>query len=115
MDALVRYQWPGNVRELQNVIERAVILTPGSVLNVAVGELADRSAASPVAGLPTRRDIQSVLEETERQHILQALEASNWIIAGPAGAAARLGMKRSTLQARMQKLGVPITGSGPSQ
>ena len=115
MDALVRYHWPGNVRELQNVIERAVILTPGSVLNVAVGELADRSAASPVAGPPTRRDIQSVLEETERQHILQALEASNWIIAGPAGAAARLGMKRSTLQARMQKLGVPITGSGPSQ
>jgi formate hydrogenlyase transcriptional activator len=115
MDALVRYHWPGNVRELQNVIERAVILTPGSVLNVAVGELADRSAASPVAGLPTRRDIQSVLEETERQHILQALEASNWIIAGPAGAAARLGMKRSTLQARMQKLGVPITGSSPSQ
>jgi formate hydrogenlyase transcriptional activator len=115
MDTLVRYQWPGNIRELQNVIERAVILTPGSVLNVAFGELANRSAqpSAPSSGVPN--DMQSVLDQTERRHIIQALEHANWVIAGPNGAAARLGMKRSTLQARMQKLGVQITRSGPSQ
>ena len=115
MDALVRYQWPGNIRELQNMIERAVILTPGSVLNVAVGKLTNRPAPSPVASPRTRTDMQSVLEETERQHIIQALEDANWVIAGPNGAAARLEMKRSTLHARMQKLGVQITRSGPSR
>jgi formate hydrogenlyase transcriptional activator len=115
MDTLVRYPWPGNIRELQNVIERAVILTPGSVLNVAIGELANRSAqpSAPSSGVPN--DMQSVLDQTERRHIIEALEHANWVIAGPNGAAARLGMKRSTLQARMQKLGVQITRSGPSQ
>ena len=115
MDTLVRYQWPGNIRELQNVIERAVILTPGSVLNVAIGELPNRSAqpSAPSSGVPN--DMQSVLDQTERRHIIQALEHANWVIAGPNGAAARLGMKRSTLQARMQKLGVHITRTGPSQ
>jgi formate hydrogenlyase transcriptional activator len=113
MDALVRYHWPGNIRELQNVVERAVILTRGSVLNVAVGELTNRSALSPVASPRVRKDMQSLLEETERQHIIQALEASNWVIAGPTGAAARLGMKRSTLQAKMRKLGVQISESVP--
>jgi len=84
-------------------------------LNVAVGELTSRPAQSlaPVSG--TQKDMQSVLDETERRHIIQALEAANWVIAGPNGAAARLGMKRSTLHARMQKLGVQITRSGPSQ
>ena len=115
MDALVRYDWPGNIRELQNIIERAVIVTRGPVLNVAVGELTNRSAPSPVAGPRTRKDIKFVLDETERQHILQALEEANWVIAGPNGAAARLGMRRSTLHTRMQKLGVQITRSGPSQ
>ena len=115
MDALVRYQWPGNIRELQNVVERAVILTPGSVLNVAVGELTSRPTQSPAPGSGTQKDMQSVLDETERRHIIQALEAANWVIAGPNGAAARLGMKRSTLHARMQKLGVQVTRSGPSQ
>jgi formate hydrogenlyase transcriptional activator len=115
MEALVRYHWPGNVRELQNVVERAVILTRGSVLNVAVGELARRSAQPPASNSRARKDMQSVLDETERQHIIRALEETNWVIAGPNGAAARLGMKRSTLHARMQKLGVQITRSGPSQ
>jgi formate hydrogenlyase transcriptional activator len=115
MDALVRYHWPGNIRELQNVVERAVILTPGSVLNVAVGELTSRSKQSPAPKPRVRKDMQSVLDETERRHIIQALEEANWVIAGPDGAAARLGMKRSTLHARMQKLGVQITRSGPSQ
>ena len=115
MDALVGYHWPGNIRELQNVIERAVILTAGSVLNVAVGELTSRSTQSPAPRSGAQKDMQSVLDETERQHITQALEAANWVIAGPNGAAARLGMKRSTLHARMQKLGVQITRTGPSQ
>jgi formate hydrogenlyase transcriptional activator len=115
MNALVRYQWPGNIRELQNVIERAVILTPGSVLNVAIGELTTRSTQPTTHSADSPKAMQSVLDETERRHIIQALEHSNWVIAGPNGAAARLGMKRSTLQARMQKLGVQITRSGPSQ
>jgi formate hydrogenlyase transcriptional activator len=113
MDALVRYHWPGNIRELQNVVERAVILTPGSVLNVAVGELTSRPTQSPAPGSGTQKDMQSVLDETERRHIIRALEETNWVIAGPNGAAARLGMNRSTLHARMQKLGVQITRSGP--
>jgi formate hydrogenlyase transcriptional activator len=115
MDALVRYHWPGNIRELQNVVERAVILTPGSVLNVAVGELTSRSTQPPASSSHARKDMQSVLDETERQHIIHALEETNWVIAGPNGAAARLGMKRSTLHARMQKLGVQITRSGPTR
>jgi formate hydrogenlyase transcriptional activator len=115
MDVLVRYYWPGNVRELQNVVERAVIVTRGSVLNVAVGELTSRSTQPPASSSGARKDMQSVLDDTERQHILRALEDTDWVIAGPNGAAARLGMKRSTLHARMQKLGVQITRSGPSQ
>jgi formate hydrogenlyase transcriptional activator len=115
MDALVQYHWPGNIRELQNVIERAVILTPGSVLNLSVRELTGRSTQpqAPSSGAPM--DMQSVLDGAERRHIIQALEDANWVIAGPNGAAARLGMKRSTLHARMQKLGVQITRRGPSQ
>jgi formate hydrogenlyase transcriptional activator len=115
MDALVRYDWPGNVRELQNVVERAVIVTRGSVLNVATRDLTSRSTPSPNPPSRPAKNIQAVLDETERQQIVQALEASNWVIAGPNGAAARLGMKRSTLHARMQKLRVQITRSGPSQ
>jgi formate hydrogenlyase transcriptional activator len=111
----VRYHWPGNIRELQNVIERAVILTPGSVLNITVGELTNRATQPPATTAPFRTDMQSVLDETERQHIIQALERANWVIAGPSGAAAQLGMKRSTLHARMRKLGVQITRSGPSR
>jgi len=115
MDGLVRYHWPGNIRELQNVIERAVILTSGSVLNVAVGELTNRATQPPASTSRFRTDMQSVLDETERQHIIQALERANWVIAGPSGAAAQLGMKRSTLHARMRKLGVQITRSGPGR
>jgi formate hydrogenlyase transcriptional activator len=111
MEALVRYHWPGNIRELQNVIERAVIISKGPVLNVALGELQrDRirsaSQAAPIGAPADLQDLQSVLEETERTHILRALEASNGFISGPNGAAARLAIKRSTLQLRMQKLGI---------
>jgi len=103
MDALVRYSWPGNVRELENLIERAVILSPGSVLRVPLAEL----HSIEVASLPN----SATLEEMEREHILQALRASNWKLAGSGGAAARLGMKRTTLQSKIKKLGL-VRGSG---
>jgi formate hydrogenlyase transcriptional activator len=96
MEGLVHYAWPGNIRELQNIIERAVILSSGPALKVPLKEL----VASPE--IPGK--MPQTLEEAERRHILQALEEANWIVAGPHGAAARLGMKRSTLQSRMQKL-----------
>ena len=114
MDALTRYDWPGNIRELQNLIERAVILSPGPALDVPVASLNGRRASFAIApgapaGKPVRRDRREnveTLEEADRQHILSALERSNWVLAGRNGAAARLGMKRSTLQFRMRKLGI---------
>jgi formate hydrogenlyase transcriptional activator len=120
MNALVRYPWPGNIRELQNVIERAVILTTGPVLTVRSEDLhpVDQPPASPPAplsnGVPAAPagNIRHALEEAERQQIRAALEKSNWIVAGPDGAAARLGLKRSTLQSRMQKLGIRISRTG---
>jgi formate hydrogenlyase transcriptional activator len=98
MDALVRYRWPGNVRELQNFVERAVILTPHSVLRAPVAEL------EPFTPRPERDLPMSGLAELERDHIVRALEASNWVVGGRNGAAERLGMKRTSLVYRMQKL-----------
>jgi formate hydrogenlyase transcriptional activator len=95
MDALVRYQWPGNVRELQNFIERAVILSPHSILRAPIYELEPFQSKSEL-NVP-----MNGLAEVERDHILHALEASNWVISG---AAARLGMKRTSLVYRMKKL-----------
>jgi len=111
MSALARYPWPGNIRELQNVIERAVILTSGPVLNVKTEDL--RPASPPpsngsVTATTSSRNMREALEESERQQILAALEKANWVVAGPEGAAARLGMKRSTLQSRMSKLGIRV-------
>jgi formate hydrogenlyase transcriptional activator len=98
MDALVRYQWPGNVRELQNFIERAVILSPQSILRAPTSELepfqTPKEPNVPMNGLA----------EVERDHILRALAASNWVIGGRNGAAERLGMKRTSLVYRMKKL-----------
>ncbi len=122
MTALTRYPWPGNIRELQNVIERAVILTKGPVLNVPGDDLRAPNA-SPVAqpALPANqhassngdhRTMRAALDDAERKQILSALEQANWIVAGPNGAASRLGMKRSTLQSRMQKLGIRISRNG---
>jgi len=114
MEALVRYHWPGNIRELQNVIERAVIISKGPVLNVAVAEL-DRVAtprtrqAEANASQPEQENLDAFLDETERTQILRALETSNGVIGGPSGAAARLGIKRSTLQLRMQRLGIRLS------
>ncbi len=111
MTALVKYPWPGNIRELQNVIERAVILTSGSVLRVQSDDLhSSEMGAAPVTSQPApNRNMRASLDEAERQQILAALEKANWTVAGPNGAAALLGMKRSTLQSRMQKLGVRIS------
>jgi formate hydrogenlyase transcriptional activator len=97
MEALTRYAWPGNVRELENFIERAVILSPGPVLQVPVAEL-KAAATGPTENV--------TLEAAEREHILRALRETDGVIGGPHGAAARLGLKRTTLQSRMQKLGI---------
>jgi len=94
---LCHYNWPGNVRELSNVIERCVILSQGSMLEVPLGELKPRD---------TTDTSDESLERMERQHILHALDECHWVIAGPDGAAARLGMKRTSLQYKMQKLGI---------
>ena len=99
METFRSYPWPGNVRELQNFIERAVILSPGTVLRPPLVEL---KQAVPGAGSKL-----STLEEAEREHVLRALRESNWVIAGPNGAATRLGMKRTTLAYRIRKLKIP--------
>jgi formate hydrogenlyase transcriptional activator len=100
MNVLVRYQWPGNIRELQNLVERAVILSTGPVLRVPIDDLRPHL----VAASANRKT--ETMEEAERRHILNALDAADWVISGPKGAATTLGMKRSTLQARMEKLGI---------
>jgi len=92
------------------VIERAVILSKGPVLKVATDDLKPRSATDGT--VQADKNIRGLLEDTERKQILSALEQTNWIVAGPNGAAARLGLKRSTLQSRMHKLGVRISRTG---
>jgi formate hydrogenlyase transcriptional activator len=97
LDALSRYDWPGNIRELQNLIERSVILTSGSVLTVPVSELQVRTATAPHARGPEAN------QAAERERILKALKEAKGVVGGPHGAAARLGLKRTTLQSRMRK------------
>ena len=105
MSELTSYPWPGNIRELQNFIERSVILTSGNVLE------------SPLASLRNAAEAQSLgpitMEDAERDHIRKTLEQTRWIVSGPNGAAARLGIKRSTLYFRMQKLGISRTNKDP--
>jgi formate hydrogenlyase transcriptional activator len=98
MQILVDWPWPGNVRELQNMIERGVILSRGFVLEIPLAELAQ--SAIPVGD----GNGASTLEAFEREHILDALRDTGWVIGGPTGAAVRLGLNRSTLNARMRKL-----------
>jgi formate hydrogenlyase transcriptional activator len=112
MDALSKYGWPGNIRELENLIERAVLLSPGRELRVPVSELKAVSDGA-MDGAPSlsfaggaAADSIATLEDADRQHILRALRKTEWRIAGPKGAAALLGMKRTTLQARMRKLDI---------
>jgi len=99
MEALARYPWPGNIRELENFIERAVILSAGAELSIPLAELKPVSASPATNGATT-------LEAAERDAILRALAETKWLIGGPTGAAARLGMKRTTLQSRMKNLGI---------
>ncbi len=103
MEALVRYEWPGNIRELQNFIERAVILSRGPELTPLLAELETTSAARPKAGQP------ATLEQAERGHILEALRATDWTLGGTEGAAARLGIPRTTLIYKMRRLGIKRT------
>ena len=114
MKALSRYGWPGNIRELQNVIERAVILSPGPVLIVPTVQLQSRTGLeSPgreqgKAKPPRRRPVRSILAEVDRDQILQTLKETGGQIGGPGGAADRLGLKRTTLITRMKKLGIDL-------
>jgi formate hydrogenlyase transcriptional activator len=98
MTALTRYPWPGNVRELENFIERSVLLSPGPVLRVVTEAL--------VPPMDTANGASPTLAEAEHDHIVAALKQTNWVIGGPSGAAARLGLKRTTLISRMHKLGI---------
>jgi formate hydrogenlyase transcriptional activator len=100
MNALQRYSWPGNIRELQNLIERAVILSSGPLLQVPMEELKARIAP------PRQRNASQTLADAERAHILAVLKETDWVLAGANGAAAKLGMNRSTLRFRMGKLGI---------
>lgn len=102
LEAMTQYSWPGNVRELQNFIERAVILSSDRELRAPLSEL------KPTAEVQGRGsdDESRTLRDLERGHIVQALEKSNWVVGGPAGAAVKLGMKRTSLLYRMEKLGI---------
>jgi formate hydrogenlyase transcriptional activator len=97
MNALVSWEWPGNVRELENFIERSVILSSGPLLTVPLAELRPMYEQAPTA---------STLESLEREHIIRTLRETRGVISGVKGAAARLGLKRTTLQSRIQKMGI---------
>jgi len=105
MDVLSRYPWPGNVRELQNVIERSVILSPGKVLRPSLVEFQQPSETTDATRISVQGD-RTTFKDAERECIIQALAATNWVLGGPKGAAARLGLARTTLIAKMKKLGV---------
>ncbi|HET6931510.1 MAG TPA: sigma 54-interacting transcriptional regulator [Candidatus Acidoferrum sp.] len=98
MSELASYPWPGNIRELQNFIERSVIVTSGNILQPPLASLRAAAEVGTVGAI--------TLEDAERDHIIKTLEETRWVVSGPNGAAARLGIKRSTLYFRMQKLGI---------
>jgi formate hydrogenlyase transcriptional activator len=108
MSVLVAYHWPGNIRELQNLVERAVILSTGPVLNVPLNDLRSQPPAAAPANAPGNEKSRKIetLEDVERRHVLETLAATDWVVGGPKGAAVLLGLKRSTLQVRMEKLGI---------
>jgi formate hydrogenlyase transcriptional activator len=115
MDALQRWSWPGNIRELENLIERAVIVSTGTVLQVPTSAFqgapqppqpSQASQATPAAVAPAVTPREVPYHDGERAMILKALRDANGTIAGPEGAAARLGLKRTTLHSKMRKLGI---------
>jgi len=105
MSALSSHPWLGNIRELQNFIERSVIVTSGNILHPPLTSLKSAAAAESTGAI--------TLEDAERDHIHKILEQTRWVVSGPNGAAARLGIKRSTLYFRMQKLGISRTNRNP--
>ncbi|MES1173104.1 MAG: sigma 54-interacting transcriptional regulator [Myxococcales bacterium] len=123
MARLVAHDWPGNIRELQNALERAVILAQEPALEVQLGDrLTQREPSVPPPALrpalgssPRSSGASTLWREVEKAHFLAVLERTNWVIAGPNGAAARLGMKRSTLNFRLKKLGITRTAACSNQ
>jgi formate hydrogenlyase transcriptional activator len=99
MDALSHYTWPGNIRELQNLMERAALLSNGPSLRVPLGEILTDTGLGAASG-------DNALEQAEREQIIRALRESDWVVGGAHGAAARLGLKRTSLAYKMQKLGI---------
>ena len=104
MDALIAYDWPGNVRELRNIIERAMILSPGTRLELE-DAFPGRHRTRRVSGRTSKQQSEN-LEDAQREHIVRVLEECGWKVRGKDGAAERLGLKRTTLQSRMKKLGI---------
>ncbi len=104
MDALISYDWPGNVRELRNVVERAMILSPGARLEL--DDIFPENSRNKRATARTRKRQSENLKDVEREHIVRVLEECSWKVRGKNGAAERLGLKRSTLQSRMKRLGI---------
>jgi formate hydrogenlyase transcriptional activator len=102
IQAMIRWRWPGNIRELENFIERSVILSEGNRLNAPLSELREEISLQPSDSEPTLRD-------KEREHIIEILRQTRGALSGPSGAAARLGLKRTTLQYKMQRLGISRT------
>jgi formate hydrogenlyase transcriptional activator len=105
MKAMACHSWPWNVRELQNVIERAVILSPGKILRPALADL-EAPAGLPSPSKQEQAVSPGTLKEAEREYILRALTATNWVLGGPRGAGARLGLPRTTLISKMERLGI---------
>jgi len=113
LSVLIHYHWPGNIRELENVIERAVILSRGPELEIPVNEMkaqvksaASAASTASTASTASHNSGDLTLEAAEREHVLRVLRETDWVVSGPTGAAARLGLNRSTLQSRMRKLGI---------
>ena len=97
MNKMMDWNWPGNIRELENLVERSVILTKGSILHVPLAELRPQ---------PENTETDGTLEATDREHIIRVLRETRGVLSGPAGAAARLGLQRTTLQSKMKRLGI---------
>ncbi|MBI1741019.1 MAG: Fis family transcriptional regulator, partial [Candidatus Koribacter versatilis] len=99
IEAMLKWSWPGNIRELENFVERSVILSEGKILRAPLAELRQEISRQ-------RTGSEGTLRDRERDHIIEVLEQTRGVLSGPGGAASRLGVKRTTLQYKMQKLGI---------